>query len=115
MTKKGVTRKDVMKLGGASLGSALLPARATAARRDGRKNILFVIVDQLRSLADVPAGLPLPNLSAFRRGAWNFENYHVNQAPCGPSRSVIYTGQHVQKTGVYTNPPGEYTPDIYDG
>ncbi len=115
MARKGVTRHEVLKLGAASAASALLPAAATAARRDGRKNILFITVDQLRSLADVPAALPLPNIYGFRRGAWNFENYHVNQAPCGPSRSVIYTGQHVQKTGVYTNPPGEYTRDIYDG
>jgi arylsulfatase len=111
MGKRGFTRKDVIKLGGASALAALAPARGAGAARpagDGRPNILFITVDQMRSLADVPAAIPLPNFRRLVREGRNFTNYYVHMAPCGPSRSVIYTGQHVQKTGMYTNPPGEY-------
>src|SRR5262249_3113968 len=62
---------------------------------------------QLRSWQDLPKDLPLPAHERLLKEGRGFTHYHVHQAPCGPSRSVIYTGQHVQKTGVYTNPPGE--------
>jgi arylsulfatase len=65
-------------------------------------------MDQLRSLLDVPERLPLPSFRRLLREGRSFRNYHVHQAPCGPSRSTFYTGQHVQKTGMYTNPVGEY-------
>ncbi len=41
-----------------------------------------------------------------------FEKYHVNVSPCGPSRSVIYTGQHTQHTGIYVNPNTPPRPEL---
>lgn len=112
MTPKKITRKHFLKTAGAGLGSLLLESalpRATRAQASpGRPNILFVCMDQLRSLADVPQGLPLPSLRGLLREGRVFRNYHVHQAPCGPSRSTFYTGQHIQKTGMYTNPVGEF-------
>jgi arylsulfatase len=112
VSDKKITRKQVLKLGGAGLGLAALgqvqPSFGQSGRTGDRPNILFITVDQLCSLADVPANLPLPNIRRLVRQGLEFSQYHVHQAPCGPSRSIIYTGQHVQKTGVYTNPPGEY-------
>src|SRR4051812_20050171 len=108
----GLSRKQLLGLAGASLGATALGAVGAARAQKGapgkRPNILFITVDQLCSLVDLPKDLPLPNIQRFVRQARSFTNYHVHQAPCGPSRSVIYTGQYVQKTGVYTNPPGEY-------
>jgi arylsulfatase len=123
MTGKKITRKDFLKTGGAGLGTLLfqtaLPGNGargagdrTRAERD-RPNILFITMDQLRSLPDVPEKLPLPSLRKLQHESRNFSNYHVHQAPCGPSRSTFYTGQHIQKTGMYTNPTvefGEYSP-----
>ncbi len=105
-----ISRKELLMLGGAGLGAAALAGPSLAQRLGGAKrpNILFIVVDQLHSLADLPANLPLPNIRRFQRQGLSFSNYHVHQAPCGPSRSVIYTGQHVQHTGMYTNPPAEY-------
>src|SRR5262249_3974833 len=120
MTGKKITRKDFLKTGAAGLGALLLqPAvpGGAAPRSPGAKdrpNILFVCMDQLRSLADVPEKLPLPSIRRFVRESRTFHNYHVHQAPCGPSRATFYTGQHIQKTGMYTNPVGEfgtYAPD----
>lgn len=106
-----ITRKEFLTRGGASLGALALggslPLRARAQRT--RPNILFICMDQLRSLADVPENLPLPAFRRLLREGRVFRNYHVHQAPCGPSRGTFYTGQHAQKTGVYTNPPGEYS------
>ena len=111
MSGKKITRKEFLARGGASLGALALgsglPLRAPA--QGTRPNILFVCMDQLRSLADVPDALPLPAFRRLLREGRVFRNYHVHQAPCGPSRGTFYTGQHAQKTGVYTNPPGEYS------
>ena len=110
MTNKKITRKDFLKQAGAGLGALLLqsalPTRAQSS--PNRPNILFICMDQLRSLADVPERLPLPSLRRLLREGRVFRNYHVHQAPCGPSRSTFYTGQHIQKTGMYTNPVGEF-------
>ncbi len=112
MTNKKITRKEFLKAAGAGVGSLLLQGTLTGATRaqstSGRPNILFICMDQLRSLADVPEKLPLPSLRRLLREGRVFRNYHVHQAPCGPSRSTFYTGQHIQKTGMYTNPVGEF-------
>src|SRR5690606_27363441 len=79
--------------------------RARAQARGGRPNILFICMDQLRSWLDLPEGLPLPAHRRLIEEGRAFRHYHVHQAPCAPSRSSFYTGQHIQKTGIYTNPP----------
>ncbi len=114
MTHKKITRKDFLKRGGAGLGALLLQAAlpgnrgARARGKKDRPNILFICMDQLRSLPDVPEKLPLPSLRGLLHESRVIRNYHVHQAPCGPSRSTFYTGQHIQKTGIYTNPTGEF-------
>lgn len=116
MAKK-ITRKDFLQNAGASAGALLLGSAlpvvgsrgtARAQRGEERPNILFICMDQLRSFLDVPEKLPLPHFRRFLREGRVFRHYHVHQAPCGPSRSTFYTGQHIQKTGMYTNPVGEY-------
>lgn len=115
MARDRISRKDFLKkaglgLGGLALGSTLpsLGRRAARAQSTNRPNILFVCMDQLRSWLDIPEALPLPTFRRLLREGRGFRNYHVHQAPCGPSRATFYTGQHVQKTGMYTNPPGEF-------
>jgi arylsulfatase len=113
-----ITRKQFLTRGAASAGALLagaaLRSRGSAQARDERPNLLFICMDQLRSWPDWPEKLPLPTFRRLLREGRAFRNYHVHQAPCGPSRATFYTGQHIQKTGMYTNPPGEfatYTPD----
>ncbi len=62
-----------------------------------RRNILFIIIDQLR--ADCVAGalaghVDLPNIRAFGAGAVDFRNHYSVVNPCGPSRASILTGQY---------------------
>jgi len=107
MSQRKISRKDFLKSGGAGVGTLLLSAALPRlGRADSRPNILLISMDQLRSL---PAQLPLPALRGFMHESRVFRNYHVHQAPCGPSRSTIYTGQHIQKTGMYTNPISEFS------
>ena len=63
----------------------------------GRRNILFIIIDQLR--ADCLFGrlapfVDLPNLRALMADGVYFANHHSVAAPCGPSRVSILTGQY---------------------
>jgi len=67
-------------------------------------NILLITTDQEQSFVDLPAGLALPGHERLREKSVAFRNFQVNTTPCGPSRSVIYSGQHTQQTGLFVNP-----------
>ncbi|UWQ12845.1 alkaline phosphatase family protein (plasmid) [Aliiroseovarius crassostreae] len=62
-----------------------------------RKNVLFIIIDQLR--ADCVSGamadhVDLPNLRSLMEDAVSFERHFSVVNPCGPSRASILTGQY---------------------
>ncbi|MDE4192311.1 sulfatase-like hydrolase/transferase [Phaeobacter gallaeciensis] len=62
-----------------------------------RKNVLFILIDQLR--ADCLTGalaehVELPNLRAFMETAVTFQRNYTVVNPCGPSRASILTGQY---------------------
>ncbi len=67
-------------------------------------NILLITTDQEQSYVDLPGGLALPGHERLRERSLAFRNFQVNSTPCGPSRSVIYSGQHTQKTRLFVNP-----------
>ncbi len=69
-----------------------------------RHNVLLITTDQEQSPLDIPKSVHLPNHDRLRERSTYFENFHVNSTPCGPSRSVIFSGQHTQKTGMFVNP-----------
>lgn len=76
-------------------------------------NILLLVVDQERAGHTLPGHLSLPGHEYLAARGTSFERFHVNALACGPSRSVMYTGQHVVDTGVFDNPgnsPGR--PDL---
>lgn len=62
-----------------------------------KRNVLFVIIDQLRAdclfgaLAD---HVDLPNLRALSENAVTFRRHYSVANPCGPSRASILTGQY---------------------
>eukprot|EP00941_MAST-03F_sp_MAST-3F-sp1_P005495 g5495.t1 len=74
-----------------------------------KKNILFIVCDQERRWSDLPDEFlehfedTLPGRARLRSQSVSFENFFINCAPCTPSRAVMYTGQHFQRTGVYGN------------
>ncbi len=62
-----------------------------------QRNVLFIIIDQLRADAlfgNLAKHVDLPNLRAFMEDATTFErNYSVTN-PCGPSRASLLTGRY---------------------
>ncbi|MEM8859773.1 MAG: sulfatase-like hydrolase/transferase [Chloroflexota bacterium] len=66
-------------------------------------NILFILTDQERKFDQYPAGMERPGLDKLKQMGVTFENHHISSAICSPSRSTIYTGQHIVHTGVFDN------------
>lgn len=80
-------------------------AKAPSRSRDTRYNILFILTDQERYFdpAKLPNGYSLPGRERMRREGVSFVNHQIATSVCSSSRSVIYTGQHIQQTGVFDN------------
>ncbi|QGX99646.1 phosphonate monoester hydrolase [Roseovarius faecimaris] len=62
-----------------------------------RRNILFIVIDQLR--ADCLTGaladhVDMPHLQSLRDEALTFANHYSVCNPCGPSRASMLTGQY---------------------
>eukprot|EP00937_MAST-01D_sp_MAST-1D-sp2_P002297 g2297.t1 len=77
------------------------PAPAPA----GAKNVLLIVVDDLRT--ELAGGydhpdVHTPNLSAFAAQSLVFEAAHCQIAVCGPSRSSFMTGRRPDSTTAYT-------------
>lgn len=110
-------RRDLLKWAGAVSAAGIassVGSVAQASPRSGRTvaapgrggrplNILMIVTDQQRSMADLPDVLHLPGHEALLKRAVSLGNFHVNTTPCSPSRSVIFTGQHTQHTGITAN------------
>ncbi len=61
------------------------------------KNVLFILIDQLRAdclTGALAAHVDLPNLRALMAEGVTFENNYTVVNPCGPSRASILTGQY---------------------
>jgi arylsulfatase len=93
----------------ASIGPALLgagAASAAAARSAGPPyNILFILTDQERYFrpGELPRHFRLPAHERLAKRGIAFENHQINSCVCTPSRSVLYTGRHIQHTKMFDN------------
>jgi arylsulfatase len=93
----------------ASIGPALLgagAASAAAARSAGPPyNILFILTDQERYFrpGELPRHFRLPAHERLAKRGIVFENHQINSCVCTPSRSVLYTGRHIQHTKMFDN------------
>ena len=111
-------RRDALKAMGAGALAAALPgaqvaaaapqdsgASASAARSAGPYNILFILTDQERYFrpGELPAGYALPAHERLAKKGVVFENHRINSCVCTPSRSVLYTGRHIQQTKMFDN------------
>ena len=83
-------------------GAAPGPA---AAPPDRPYNILFILTDQERAFrpGELPRGYRLPAHERLAKRGVVFENHLINSCVCTPSRSVLYTGQHIQHTKMFDN------------
>lgn len=78
---------------------------AAATRATGPYNILFILTDQERFFrpGELPVGYSLPAHERLRKQGTTFVNHRIGSCVCTPSRSVLYTGQHIQQTGMFDN------------
>ena len=81
--------------------SVNLEAPVPSARKD--LNVLILMVDQERAWSTLPDNLVLPNHERIAEKGTSFTNMNVTSPLCTPSRSVFWTGQHVQHTQVQDN------------
>ena len=116
-----ISRRDFLRTAGAGAitaglggsGIALNPATASETAGSARPvpgasgpyNIIFILTDQERLFrpGELPQGLTLPAHERLARQGTTFLNHTINSCVCTPSRSVIYTGQHIQHTGMFDN------------
>ena len=114
-------RRDALKAMGASalaasVGTSLfasdaalaatVPASASAAKSArGPYNILFILTDQERHFrqGELPKDYRLPAHERLAKKGIVFENHQINACVCTPSRSVLYTGRHIQQTKMFDN------------
>jgi arylsulfatase len=88
----GSTKQDTGKL----------PVRRNAG---GPYNVLFILTDQERFFrpGELPRGYRLPGHERLASAGTVFENHRINSCVCTPSRSVLYTGRHIQHTKMFDN------------
>jgi len=66
-------------------------------------NIIFIVTDQERHFSSWPTGYELPGRQRLKDLGVTFTNHTITSNVCTPSRSTIYTGQHIQRTTVFDN------------
>ena len=116
------SRRTVVGAGGALLGANFLlspakaalaqlklPDRAPEAPPQGY-NILFVLVDQEHFFDKWP--FPVPGREYLKSNGTTFLNHQAASQVCSSARSVIYTGQHIQHTGVFDNMEAPWQRDM---
>jgi arylsulfatase len=92
----------------AALGNdvaARAAAPASGKAPPGPYNILFVLTDQERYFrpGELPQDYRLPAHERLARKGTVFENHRINSCVCTSSRSVLYTGRHIQHTKMFDN------------
>jgi arylsulfatase A-like enzyme len=120
------SRRALVGAGGALLGANFLSAAtipaATAAlaplslpdmapeKPPQGYNILFVLVDQEHFFEKWP--FPVPGREYLKANGTSFLNHQGATQVCSSARSVIYTGQHIQHTGVFDNMEAPWQRDM---
>ena len=115
-TAVDTTRRDLLKtlgtaavttaLGGNLLGNAASAAPAAkGGAATGPYNILLFLTDQERYFrpGELPPDYQLPARERLMKKGVVFENHRINSCVCTPSRSVLYTGRHIQQTRMFDN------------
>jgi len=113
-----LTRRGFLQaagVGAAAMGLDIGRARASTGNAPGAApdpsvagspyNIIFILVDQQRYFrpGELPIGFELPAQERLRQRGTSFVNHTINSCVCTPSRSVVYTGRHIQQTGMFDN------------
>jgi arylsulfatase len=90
---------------GAAQAAAAPPGITPLQPAAGGYNILFILTDQERFFrpGELPGNYRLPAHERLARRGVVFENHRINSCVCTSSRSVLYTGRHIQQTRMFDN------------
>lgn len=100
----------------ATQASAELPTTerdAPPRNRPDHYNVLFILVDQEHFFDKWP--MPVPAREWLKKNGVTFTNHQAAACVCSSARSTIYTGQHIQHTGVFDNAGIIWQPDMSNG
>ena len=118
MNKK-ISRRSFIKQSAASvtlagLSSILMTQQAPAYIKAKNYNILLMLNDQERAWPYIPKSIDLPARRYLESISTYFNRSYTSTPICSPARSSVYTGQHVQFTGVWDNTVTPWVPGLYD-
>jgi arylsulfatase len=90
---------------GAAVSAAATHRSEGAASAKRPYNFLFILTDQKRYFrpGELPRDYVLPAQERLTRTGIVFENHQINSCVGTSSRSVLYTGQHIQQTKMFDN------------
>ena len=117
--KKSISRRSFIKKSAASialggLASILHLQNAPAYIKPKNYNILLILNDQERAWPYIPKSIDLPARRHLENVSTYFNRSYTSTPICSPARSSVYTGQHVQFTGVWDNTVTPWVPGLYD-
>jgi len=101
-------KRDFLRFTGAmalGLGIKNVHGQAQKPAYKGPYNFLFILTDQERFFrpGELPEGYSLPAHQRLAKRGTTFVNHRINSCVCTSSRSVLYTGQHIQHTRMFDN------------
>jgi len=122
-----LTRRDFVKMAGYAslsagaglsfLGSEIVRAESNKLVKSagsGQYNILMIVTDQERYMnaSEFPVGYQLPGHERLAKSGVMFQEHQIASCVCTPSRAVLYTGQHIQQTGMFDNTNFPWSNDL---
>jgi arylsulfatase A-like enzyme len=115
-SRRGLIAGGAALIGATHLLSDMIPHAEAASpvvapdRPPGGYNILFVLVDQEHFFTHWP--FPVPAREWIKANGITFTNHQGASCVCSPARSTIYTGIHIQQTGIFDNANELWQPDM---
>jgi arylsulfatase len=99
---------------GAAHAAASSPGITPVQPAAGGYNILFIVTDQERFFrpGELPGNYRLPAHERLAKRGVVFENHRINSCVCTSSRSVLYTGRHIQQTRMFDNANFPWSNDL---
>ena len=101
-----LTRRNFLQATAATTAAAALGQHAQAQQSGPRRNIVFILIDDMRFDSMSMMGHPFletPHLDALAAGGIHCENAFVTTSLCSPSRACFLSGQYAHRHGVLNN------------